>query len=172
MKKKTLKIDLSYGPAIAEGFVRKDIRTLPDNSVEEISSSFLYNRIQQDKRGPFLDECYRVLVPEGKLAIIIPYWSSVRAIQDFGHAWPPVAENSFWYFNKQWREAQQLTGADKSVSSWLEFNPDYKLKCNFDVAFGYIFEGETAARSEEVRANWTKHYINAVTDLQVVLTKK
>lgn len=165
-----LKLDLSYGPVIQPGFTRRKTSVFPDSSVEEIWCQFLFNRITNDRRVAFMDECYRVLKPGGKMTVIVPYWSSLRSVQDFGHAWPPVHEAAFQYFNKQWRTVQQLAAGDSAVSEWLEYNPSYQMKCDFDIlGFGYIFDPETQMRSEDVRSSWMKSRLNAASDLQIVL---
>jgi hypothetical protein len=38
--------------------------------------------------------------------------------------------------------------------------------------YGYQADGETAAKNDETRTFWIKHYANAVLDLTVTLTKK
>ena len=160
MKKKVIepiKLDLSFSEATQEGYVRRELKTLPDASVSDIFCAFRFQRIPGKDRGAFMDECHRVLVAGGKMTVIVPYWSSVRAIQDYEHEWPPVVENSFMYFNRAWREAQK---------------DPRKLKCDFDFVFGYMWEQDTATRSEELRASRVKLNLNAVTDVQLVLTKR
>ena len=172
-KSEPIKLDLSYGPVVQPEFIRKPLHSLVDKSVAEIYSSFLFNRIPGALRPQFMDECWRVLVPGGKLTILVPYWSSCRAVQDYGHAWPPVVEQSFLYFNRQWRIDQKQQAPEPAVVEWdaLEGH-DYQIKADFDFTFGYLFDPETAARAEDVRSSWIKHYVNSVTDLQVTLTKK
>jgi hypothetical protein len=130
---------------------------LKDGSVEEILSPMCLNYITADKRGLYMDEIYRVLVPEGKAHIWVPYYTSMRAIQDYAATWPPFCESSFLYFNREWRKLN---------------HPDRTLKCNFDFTFGYQADPETASKNDETRTFWIKHYTNAVQDLRVVMTKK
>ena len=106
-----------------------------------------------------MDEVYRVLKPEGKITILSPYWSSARAIQDYTHEWPPIVEQSFDVFNRAFRESNKLS------------NRAYPKVANFSISGGYVFDPETAGKSDDVRPFWVKHYNNAVTDLQMVLTK-
>jgi len=170
MKKKTpvisapSKLDISFGPFILEGFTRPefDIKRfkidVPDASVDEIYSAHLIQRFTGEDRPVFMDELYRIMKPGAKVTIVAPYWSSSRAIQDFTHQWPPIVEQSFLYFNKEWREK---AGAK-----------DYPVKCDFDFTYGYGYEQETSVRSDDVKPHWVKHYTNSVNDIQVVLTKK
>jgi hypothetical protein len=104
-----------------------------------------------------MSELWRVLVPEGKCTVIVPYWASPRSIQDPESAWPPLSEQSFLYFNKQFRETNKL--------------PEVK-GCDFDFVYGYTLDPETAGKNDELRAFWIKHYVSAVSDLQVTLTKR
>jgi hypothetical protein len=89
--------------------------------------------------------------------VIVRYWASPRAIQDPCSTWPPIAEQSFLYFNENFREQNKLPNIEG---------------CDFDFTYGYTLDAETAGKNDEVRAHWIKHFINAVSDLQVVLTKR
>ena len=158
------KLDLSYGETVGEGFSRPkgfDPRSvpwaIPSSSVEEAYSAYLLNRIPGEERVAWMCELWRVLVSEGKCTIIVPYWASPRAIQDPESAWPPLSEQSFLYFNQQFRENNKLSDVDG---------------CNFDFVYGYTLDPETAGKSDDARPFWIKHYINAVSDLQMVLTKR
>ena len=128
-----------------------------NESIEEISCEHLFHLVPGPFRGQFMDELFRVLVKDGKLNISVPYYSHMRAVQDFMHAWPPVCEASFLYFNKEWREQNKI---------------DYPMICDFNFTYGYQVDPETANKNDETRTFWIKHYTNAVTDLQVVMTKK
>ena len=129
-----------------------------DASVGEAWCSHFFEHIPGPVRVQFMDECYRILAPGAKLTIIVPYWSSMRSIQDPFHAWPPVAESSFLYFNKSWREANKLT--------------HYLGVSDFDFNYGYMLDQETANKAQEVQYHYIKHYIQAVNDLQVNLTRR
>lgn len=164
-KKKTLiKLDLSFGELPKDfPFARvvKDPKKFPwplaDASVEEAYSAYLLGRVPGHLRGVFMDELWRVLIPGGKVTFIVPYWTSARAIQDPLSAWPPLSEQSFLYFNKGWREANKL---------------DYDMECDYDFTYGYTLDQETSLKSFDTQPFWTKHYTNAVQDLQLVLTKR
>ena len=88
--------------------------------------------------------------------VLVCYWSSPRAIQDPAMEWPPICEQSFLYFNKGWRETNQLL----------------PIKADFDFSYGYAVDAETAARNQESQSFWIKHYLNTANDLQVALTKR
>jgi hypothetical protein len=128
-----------------------------DETVEEIVCEHMFHLVPGHLRGKFMDEIYRLLIPTGKLSLSVPYYNHMRAVQDFMHAWPPICEASFLYFNKQWRETNRI---------------EYQVACDFDFSYGYSVEADTAGRNEETRSFWLKHYVNAATDLQVVMTKR
>jgi len=159
-----LKLDISYGPFIPEGFKRFDFFKCntaqwpyKDGSVEEIYSAYVLCRIPGRNRGQFMDEAYRVLKPEGKMVVIVPYAFSSRGIQDYTFEWPPICEQSFLYFNKEWRKQAQV---------------DYPINCDFDFSYGHSFDPDTANRSDDARPFWIKHYLNSVNDIQINMVKK
>lgn len=127
-----------------------------DASVEEVSCLHKLEYIPARLRVPFIEELWRVLIVGGKVSVIACYWSSPRAIQDPNLEWPPLCEQSFLYFNKGWRAANQLP----------------EIKADFDFSYGYQVDPETAGRNQESQAFWLKHYNNTATDLQLVLTKR
>lgn len=129
-----------------------------DESIKEIACSGVFEYVPGRIRGQFMDEVYRVLIPNGTATFIVPYWNTARGIQDFRYEWPPLCEQSFLYFNKSWRETNKI---DVPV-----------MICDFDFTYGYAWEAETAARHEESRAFYTKRYTNCVDALQLVLTKR
>lgn len=131
---------------------------IPDNSIEEVHSSHFFEHLTGPERMPFMDEMWRVMKDEAQATIIVPYYASMRAVQDPTHAWPPVCETSFLYFNRQWREQNGLD--------------HYPLKCNFDFAYGYAMDGAWSLKSQEVRDFAVRQYINVVADLHVTLTKR
>ena len=161
-----IKLDLSFGELpVGHPFVRPngfDPCRFPwthfaDASVSEAYSAYLLNRIPGNQRPAFMDELWRVLMPRSRAMFIVPYWNSARSVQDPFSEWPPLCEQSFLYFNKQWREQQKLP---------------YKMKCDFDFSYGYAYDPETQGRPDDTRAFWVKHYCNSAQDLQVVLIKK
>lgn len=126
-------------------------------SVQEIECTGIFEFVPGNKRGEFMDEVYRILTDNGKAIITVPYWNSARGIQDYRYEWPPICEQSFLYFNKEWRGVNV---------------PDLKLNCDFDFTYGYAWEPTTAARNDETRAFNSKHYANCIDALQLVLTKR
>ncbi len=160
-----LKLDLSFGDLPEDsGFTKvkgldpdKTLWNLKDESVEEAYCAFRFNRVPGAQRMAWIAELWRVLIPNGKCTIITPYWASPRAIQDPESQWPPICEQSFLYFNKAFREANKIP-----------FTGD----CDFDFTYGYQLDPDTAGKSDDVRPFWIKHYLNAIQDLHMVLTKR
>ena len=163
MKKVQKLIKLNLGTQVFEGFdkISFDIQKFPwplkSESVDEFMIPMILNYTPGAQRGKFMDEVYRVLMLEGKATVMVPYHTSMRSIQDYACQWPPFCEASFMYFNRAWRKLN---------------HPDRDLKCNFDFTYGYQADPETAAKNDETRTFWIKHYSNSVLDLTVVLTKK
>ncbi len=158
---KPLKLNLGQQPV--EGFDKVNFNPLKfpwpikNESVEELVSPMQMNYMKSEQRLPYMEEIYRVLAPEGKAHIWVPYYSSMRAIQDYAAEWPPFCEASFLYFDQDWMKVN---------------HPDRAMKCNFSFGYGYQADPETANKNDETRAFWIKHYANAVLDLRVVLTRK
>lgn len=171
---KLLKLDLGCGQRKQEGHIGVDLhkaegvdvvfdlRKTPwpwkSGSVESTFSSHFLEHLDGPQRIVFMDELWRVLRIGGTALFVTPYWASMRAVQDPTHAWPPIAESSYLYFNKEWRKANGLD--------------HYLGKCDFDYTYGYSVSPAWAGRNEEARNNAIAHYVNAVMDLHVTLTKR
>lgn len=167
-----IKYDLACGQNKQEGFIGVDyvkadgvdivcdLEQFPwkfakDNSTDEL---FVSHYVEHTKDLiKFMDECYRILKPGGKLTILAPYYSSMRCWQDPTHV-RAISEATFLYFNREWRTNNKLD--------------HYKIKSDFDFSYGYNMTQDWATRSEESRAFAVRHYINVVNDIQVVLTKR
>jgi hypothetical protein len=134
-----------------------DTKSYKDSSVKEVAIVNRMEFIPGAKRGEFMDEVFRILVPGGIASVITPYWSTTRAIQDCLYEWPPLCESSFLYFNKEWRE--------RNVGK-------RPIKCDFDFTYGYGVEPDIANRNDETRSFALKNYTNAVQTLQVTLTSR
>jgi hypothetical protein len=175
LKKELLKVDLGCGDLNKPpGWIGVDIVKTPsvdvvhdltkfpwpfaNESCSEMQALHLFEHIPKQFRFAFMDEVYRILVPDGTIKIQCPYWSSGRAYQDPTHEWPPINEGSFFYFWKKWRVDNKLD--------------HYAVHCDFDFSWGYVYDPETASRTDEIRQFNVKNYNNSVMDLVMVLTKK
>jgi ubiquinone/menaquinone biosynthesis C-methylase UbiE len=126
------------------------------DSVDEVFCSHYIEHT--DDFIKFMNEVYRILKVGAKCTVIAPYYSSMRAWMDPTHK-RAISEQSFLYVNKGWRDANQL---DHCLGA----------TCDFDFTYGYIVTPEWATRNEEARAFAIKYYINVVSDIQVILTKR
>lgn len=131
---------------------------IDSGAVDELHCSHFFEHVPGKQRPAFMDECWRVLKPGAKMVVICPHWSSMRSIQDYTHEWPPVAETSFLYFNKGWRDANKLS--------------HYAATCDFDFSYGFLMDHDVALRNQEYQLNAQKHMNNAVLDVHVTLTKR
>jgi SAM-dependent methyltransferase len=166
-----LKLDLACGRNKAEGFTGVDACNLPgvdvvwdldrrpwpwdDGAAAEARCSHYVEHVR-DLMG-FMDELYRVLAPGASCLVVVPYYTSIRAWQDPTHV-RAVSEASFLYFNRAWRESQGLG--------------HYPVSCDFDFSYAYVLDPAWAARAPEARDFAIRHYVNVVSDLQVVLVKR
>lgn len=171
---KLLRLDLGCGQRKQEGHIGVDIhkgegvdvvldlRRTPwpwkANSIESVYSAHFLEHLTGPERITFMDELYRVLRVGGTALFITPYYANMRAVQDPTHAWPPLCEASYLYFNKGWREQNGLT--------------HYLGSCDFDFSYGYSVTPATQGRAEEQRNHAIMYYWNAVSDLHVTLTKR
>jgi hypothetical protein len=130
---------------------------IDDGVVDGIVCNHFFEHLTGAQRMQFMDEVWRVLKMGSQITLVVPYWSSMRAIQDPTHQWPPVCEASFVYFNKSWRDENKLS--------------HYPIKCNFEYTYGYAIDTDLAVRNQEWQMFAIKHYIQAINDLQVTLTK-
>jgi len=170
-----IKIDLGAGKNGREGFIKVDVRKFPgidvvcdlgkqkwpwkDNSVTEAHASHFVEHLTSSERIHFVNELYRVLVPEGKAKIVAPHWNSPRAFGDLTHQWPPVSEWWFLYVNKGWREVNAP-------------HSDYNPEVNFEVAYAPILRADIAQRNQEYQMYAYANYKDAAQDLDSTWTKK
>jgi hypothetical protein len=126
-------------------------------SIKELNIVDVLQYCPAKDRIHFMEEVYRVLTDDGKAAITVPYFSTVNAIMDPTTEWPPWCEQSFLYFNKEWRRSNKISDS---------------IHCDLDFGYGFNVPPEVSARSAEAQAFQIKNYINTVTRLTVVLTKR
>ena len=130
-----------------------------DQSVDAIFSSHFVEHLDGIERMKFFDECYRILKPGGVMRLMHPYYKSVRAVQDPTHKWPPISENSYFYWDKTWRESNKLD--------------HYPIKCDFEFNIYYLWQDPTVTnKNEETRNFYIDKYWNVVADMVVDLKKR
>lgn len=175
-----LRLDLACGQNPMEGFEgvdlwfegakhRVDLTKYPwpwaDNSVAEIHCSHYVEHIPMEylEGGPhagedaffaFFDECYRIIVPDGFMTVIVPALQSVRAFQDPTHRrFLPM--EAFLYLFKDWRVANKLD--------------HYKVKCNFGCTVSPSIPVEFNSLNPEVQARRMREGWNIMIDLHAKL---
>ena len=111
----------------------------------------------QDGMIKFINEVYRILKPGGKLTLIAPYYSSMRAFGDPTHV-RYIADFSFYYFNKEWRDINKLS--------------HYGINCDFDLTYSYHITNEMTLKSDEVRKIAFNNDLNVIDDIIVELIKR
>ena len=132
-----------------------------DNSIDVIYTSHFIEHLDGRTRAKFMEECYRILKTDGKMRHIHPYAYSHRAIQDFTHAWPPICEQSYFYFDRNWREINKLT------------HGDYDMKCDYNFQIYYAWADNVwPNKNEEARNFAIKHHKDVVADLIVDMQKR
>lgn len=173
-----VRVNLACGQTKQEGWIGVDIAKCPgvdivhdlnkfpwpfkDGSVDEVFISHYVEHIPLDTtKGDglclFMNELHRILKTGGKVTIVGPYYSSMRCWQDPTHR-RALSEATFLYFNKGWRESQKLD--------------HYPITADFDYSYGYVVSPEWVGRNDETKAFAIRNYHNAVSDIQVQLTKK
>jgi SAM-dependent methyltransferase len=133
-----LKLDLACGAHKQEGYFGIDIAEVEGadqvldlfqfpwpfltGSVSHIHCSHFFEHVPAKLRKAFMEEIWRVCAPGAEVVIICPRWDSVRAIQDFTHEWPPIAAESFLYFDA---DVRKRSGLDHMG-----------ITCDFDLSTG------------------------------------
>lgn len=172
-KKHPTKLDFGCGPNKKAGFYGVDSMKFPgvdlvfdltkkwpwkNESIEEAHASHFVEHLKPMERVHFMNELYRVLIPEGKCSIIVPHWCSQRAYGDLTHQWPPVSEFWFYYLDKEWR---------KNNAPHNDF-----YTCDFTVTWGYGLHPAVQPRNQEYQLNAMQFYKEAATDIIATAIKK
>jgi hypothetical protein len=170
-------LDLGCGQAKQEGHIgvdlyapqadiKADLFKFPwtnwkDGSIDGIFCSHFIEHIPKELRWRFFEECYRIMKLESVMRIFVPSLKSERAYGDNTHEWPPVCTWSFFYLDRNWREANKLT------------HGPYNINCNFLCQAGpTAITPSFADRTQEAQVFACAHNWEAYPDLWVTLTKK
>lgn len=174
-----LRLDIGCGIHRKDGFKGVDIIPFPgvdfvldlkklwpwkDNSVTEVHCSHTIEHFASWDRVHFINELYRVLIPNGKATIIAPHWSSCRAYGDPSHEWQPCSEFAFFYWQKAWRMAN-------APHTDIQHEPR-GFDCNFDATWGYSLEPGVAMRNQEYQQYAMVYLKEACQDIICTLVKK
>lgn len=173
-----LKLDLACGDNKLEGFHGVDLVQTPsadtvfdlkqtpwpwgEDSVGEARCSHFLEHLEPVERIEFMNELWRVLQPGAGCLFITPLGYE-RQVQDFSHRWPPIVTGSFLYFDEKWLELNKLT----------HYRELHGITCDFEVRPMEIgVTPEFANRQDEHKIFAARHYMNAATDLVVLLVKR
>lgn len=132
---------------------------IDDGVVDTIFAGFYFHRLIMEDRFTFMSECGRILKIGAQLVMQVPYWSSRLAISDPYAKWPPVCEESFAPYSKQFREQEKLL--------------DLGLTCDFGMVFGvgHDLDPDLIPRNEDFQNEAKKFKTNAIHKLHVTLTR-
>lgn len=178
------KIDLGCGPRKKEGYWGVDLVAFPgvdqvvdlrqspwpwkDSSVDEAFSSHfiehLTNWYGRWERVTFFNELYRVMIPNGKVTLVFPHWSSNRAHGDPTHAPDLISELTFYYLDPAWREKE-------APHTDIAHNPN-GYSCNWHCQWGYGMHPTLLPRSQEYRQHAMEWYKEAIVDMHVTMTAR
>lgn len=115
--------------------------------------SHVLEHFTKPDRERILCELFRILKPGGNASIITPCGD--RHWQDPTHKDGPVVAAFYFYFNRNWREANKLT------------HNEYErlANVNFEPRIDYTLHPEVASRSDQARLFMATFYNNATMDL-------
>jgi predicted SAM-dependent methyltransferase len=135
--------------------VTRDRLPFDDSTVEEIYCGHLVEHLIDFI--PFMNECYRVLKPEGRMTILAPYYTAIQATQDPTHV-RYINENTFLYFTDYYLREHKTF--------------DNGVKCRFSIestSYTYINMWGKPWIPMKMR-EWARHHLfNVVVDITVVL---
>lgn len=101
------------------------------------------------------------LVPGMKVHVVVPFWSHLQAISDWQLRWPPMAESSFYFLEKKWRE-----------QPGHEYSLELGYTSDFDVySFEYDVVDDFLNKHDQARVFGIQHYLGVVTKLYVTLIR-
>ena len=154
-------VDIVKGPGVDYVFdLTKAHWPFASGSVKATYASHFLEHLDGAERIKFMEELYRILEMGGEAEFIVPYWSSMRSIQDPTHKWPPLAESSFLYFSQSWCRLNGVTHYGAGAG-----------KYNFDFVYGYAMPPIWSSKNEETRTFAAAHYVGAIDDLMMKMTK-
>ena len=126
---------------------------IKNDSIDEIFCSHYIEHVSDLQM--FANELYRIMKPKGRITFIAPYYSSIRAMQDPTHK-NFISEATFLYWNKDWMQINGLS--------------HYDINCNFAIlSRKFVYSQEWILKSEAAKEYARQHYINVVSDIEVVL---
>ena len=131
-----------------------------DNSIDGAFSNHFVEHLDGIERITFFNEMYRILKTGARMRHIHPHYRSVRAVQDPTHKWPPIAPESYYYWDKNFREINKLG--------------HYLGNCDFEIMVynsGFT-DNSWATKVKEQQDFAVKHYNDVIPDLVADMVKR
>ena len=129
-----------------------------DNTVDRATVQCTLEYLSGRERIHFFNELWRVLKPEAKATLYLPYWSSPNGVADPYLQWPPITELSLYYLaSQEFRDRNKLKYTD--------------IHANFHINYGYSYNPNFHIRHDQSRTYHVEHSIGVVRELVVTLTK-
>jgi len=143
---------------------RRGLPSISDESVKLIECKHVLQYLTGGERIAVWNEWYRVLQPEGRVLVVVPHYSHVRAFAHPLTQWPPLSDLSFFFLDRAWREENEsrtvpLLDCDFVVDA---IDPHYDATPEL----GYM------ARPQAWKDDAARWYNNVLAELTVWLVKR
>lgn len=136
--------------------LRKPWPWQPD-TIDGIESKDLLPCLTPAERMHFMNEAWRVLKVGAQMSLQVPGRGSDFESRDPTYLWPPISEQSFYFYTKDWREKSGYG--------------HYPITADFHWGYGFVLDSDLEPRNEETQRHAIKTQRNAVVALIVTLTK-
>lgn len=128
-------------------------------SISEATLDTFLEYLPGSQRIEFFNWLDKVLVPEAKVHISVPYHSHPQAWSSWALQWPPMSEHSFLFLSKPWRDERP-------------FYQTMGYTCDLDtVSYEYTMVDDWLTRHDNTRTFGIQHYFGVVTQLHITLIK-
>jgi hypothetical protein len=133
---------------------------VPADSIRQIDCIHVLQYVSGPRRVDVWNEWQRVLVPGGRVQVVVPHYSHVQSLAHPYSQWPPLSEFSFLFLNKAWRNASQSRAVEG-------------LECDFEVQSAAIdVDAMYATRTQEWKDEAVRWFNNCAVQLTVWLVKR
>lgn len=144
---------------IREGFKPGRWPTQKPNSVDEAHVTNVLQFLNGAQRIAFMNELHAAMKTGAQVTIIVPHAQSAQSWMDPKTVGPPFSEQSFLFFNAEWRKNNKIPKS-------------YGIECDFDFGYGFAFQGAWPQKNEEARNFALVNYNNVAAFVQLVMTKR
>lgn len=132
---------------------------VPAHSLDYVTVQRVLEYLEGRQRIFFMNELHRVLKPEGRATLYIPYWTSPNSVADPFLVWPPLTEMSIKY----------LADADFRERNKINYP---QITADFHIYHGKSYAPKWHIRSDQTRDFAAEHYNSVVTELVYTLVPK